>query len=45
MRKTEHATKAHAFAGYCKHLRKYAKALANHAFRKGAKNQIRKGEV
>ena len=40
MRKTAHATKAHAFAGYCKHLRKFAKRLANKAVRKAAKREV-----
>jgi len=33
MRKTEGATKAHAHSGYWKHLGKFAKRLANKAFR------------
>lgn len=38
MRKTPGASKAHAMSGYCKHLRKYAKRLANKAARREAKN-------
>ncbi len=37
MRKTEGATKARASCGYCKHLRKTGKRLANKATRKAAK--------
>lgn len=37
MRKTEGATKASARVGYCKHLRKWGKRLANKASRKAAK--------
>lgn len=38
MRKTPGATKAHATAGYCKHLRKFGKRLANKASRKAGNN-------
>ena len=37
MRKTPEATKAHGAYGYCKHLRKYGKRLANKASRKAGK--------
>lgn len=37
MRKTPGATKAHAAHGYCKHLRKSGKRLANKATRKANK--------
>jgi hypothetical protein len=37
MRKTEGATKAHAAHGYCQHLRKSGKRLANKATRKAGK--------
>jgi hypothetical protein len=41
MRKTPGATKAHAFAGFCKHLRRFGKRLANHATRKAGKAECR----
>ena len=34
MKKTAGATKAHGSCGYCKHLRKFGKRLANKAARK-----------
>jgi hypothetical protein len=37
MRKTPGASKAGAAAGYCKHLRRFAKRLANKASRKYGK--------
>lgn len=39
MRKTEGATKAHGYCGYCKHLRKYGKRLANKASRKAGRQE------
>jgi len=41
MRKTEHATKAHASAGYCKHLRPFAKKLAHRAVRNATRRIIK----
>lgn len=38
MKKTPGATKAHASCGYCKHLRKFGKRLANKAARRHAKD-------
>jgi hypothetical protein len=38
MKKTEGATKAHGSCGYCKHLRKFGKRLANKATRRAGKN-------
>lgn len=37
MRKTPGATKAHGACGYCKHLRRYGKRLANKATRKAGR--------
>lgn len=37
MKKTPGATKAHGAVGFCKHLRKFGKRLANKASRKAAK--------
>jgi len=41
MRKTEHATKAHAALGYHKHLRKWGKALAHRAVRTAIKKELK----
>ncbi len=43
MRKTPGATKALAAVGYCKHLRRFGKRLANKAARKNAKAEIKRG--
>lgn len=40
MRKTEGARKAQVCSGYCKHLRKWGKRLANKASRRHAKGAI-----
>ena len=40
MRATPGASKAKAAAGYCKHLRPFAKRLANKANRKHAKREV-----
>jgi hypothetical protein len=44
MKKTFGATQAHGYCGFCKHLRKYGKRLANKATRKFVKNILNKGE-
>lgn len=40
MRKTAGAAKAHASCGYCKHLRKFGKRLANKASRRAGKQEV-----
>lgn len=40
MRKTVGAAKAHASCGYCKHLRKFGKRLANKASRRAGKQEV-----
>jgi hypothetical protein len=43
MRKTPGASKAHGSCGYCKHLRKFGKRLANKAGRKFFRKELSHG--